>query len=90
MPKPIKLDDLLRAIRKYDKNITFSTQKGKGSHCVLSKKVGNETRSFTLPTTKPEIMSPYQTNLIRLFDLPADIFEKNKKKKKSGQKKSDK
>jgi hypothetical protein len=84
MPRPVKLLFLIAAIRDADPLIECDTQKGKGSHCVFSKKFPDgSTRSFPLPTSSGEVVGPYQKSLIRLFDLPKDVFDTNTKRKKS-------
>jgi hypothetical protein len=83
MPRPVKLRDLLAAIREADPEIKFFEERGKGSHAVLCKDYPEGCRSLPIPTSSGEVLGPYQSKIIALFELPKDVFEKGKKAKAS-------
>lgn len=78
MAKPIKLRDFLQRVKALDPGIEIFTDRGKGSHLMLCKKVGAGKISYPIPTGSGEVAGPYQKAVIQLFGLPADSFKKGR------------
>ena len=65
-------------LRKYDSRFEIHTRGGKGSHrMVFHPDVEGHKRQYPLPYhhAKTTIAPGMQKDLIRIFQLPADIFE---------------
>lgn len=65
-------------LRKYDSRFKIHTRRGKGSHrMVFHPDVEGNKRQYPLPYhhAKTPIAPGMQKDLIRVFQLPQDIFE---------------
>lgn len=88
MSNPIKIADLVSAIKSADPSIQILTNRGKGSHLMLFREDESGKISYPLPTASGEIVGPYQKQIIKLFGLPKEAFDTNKKRKKAKKKAS--
>ena len=71
---------IVATLKKYDRRFQIYKQRGKGSHrMVFHPNVEGHRRHYPLPYHGPKtrIGPGYQKDLIRIFELPSDIFQKS-------------
>ena len=76
MPRPLEYREVLKRPRAERKGIQVHARKGKGSHRMLVDPVTG--RHYPLPhhgNDKRRIQPGYLKDLIRLFELPSNIFD---------------
>ena len=76
--KSLRLLGLVRILKKYDKGFEFYRDRGKGSHCLISRPAAHGRKRGSYPMKchgrNPEIPKRTLKNIRRHFDLPEDIF----------------
>ena len=76
--KSLRLLDLIRILKKYDKDFEFYRDRGKGSHHWISRPAapGRKKESYPMKChgKNPEIPKRTLKDIRRYFDLPEDIF----------------
>lgn len=76
MPKRLEYREVIRRLKEERPNLTVEKQRGKGSHrMVYDPDMGVH---YPLPhhgDDKRRLQQGYLKDLIRLLDLPADIFD---------------
>lgn len=77
MPKPHKYRDVIKKLKKYDKNFIFYTNRAKGSErMVYHPNINGKAESFPIKChgENTEIYKGVLGSIIRRFNLPKDIF----------------
>ncbi|VAW63647.1 hypothetical protein MNBD_GAMMA10-2972 [hydrothermal vent metagenome] len=77
MPKTFSFDELVKLLKKHDSRFEIYTDKGKGSHRVLSHSdVNGRAESYPLKYHggKTQVRVGHLNAIIRRFDLPNNIF----------------
>jgi len=75
LPKPRKVDQALRELRRFDKRFEIYLS-GKGSHrAIYHPNVEGSPRSYTIPYHKGKDLLPcYLKGIIARFNLPPNFF----------------
>jgi predicted RNA binding protein YcfA (HicA-like mRNA interferase family) len=74
LPKPRKVDQALRELKRRDANFAFYP--GKGSHLsIWHPNIDGQARSYVIPYHKgKDILPCYLKGIIKRFNLPQDLF----------------